>query len=494
MKKNTLIFMTMILLSVTFVNAGMSTFYNNILNVDNTLNVNNLNANVTLIATADTSGGCTNRPFTSTEAKTISIYGTDSIQEAICDNLPYFLRHRLTINVYSNYSLRENVTIPPYVGEQSTDYNGGQLRLRANAGEYPKINGIFASGIMGQAQPYFEGLNITGYHPYYTGECQICLFGVQTSEMYNMRFSGNSTVNVYGVTSYGGNVKVSDCVFENGTQYAIETKQGGKALVMNITGTVTNTPFYASTGEIIIDYRGYSSITGGVQRYKRLAGYIVEQEKSDYTMQKLYGVDAIDTLEHVGALKTNFTINSTNTKVTNLLASDVNVSDDLTVDDDAQIRQLFVNCQGSTCTRDVEINSSAGGFRLRSEANDTWGTSITLTKRGNNSGYGNIPSSGATLGYYKTGAWDGTSLRDLTEITGWLTGTLNSTSRPSKLTFSTIPLGSTTIRQELQIDEKGLTIGNGVIQQGITMTDELGSEHCIRVNSTNSMVSVNGAC
>lgn len=473
MVKKYLMIVLIFALTISFV-SGANLYVDMNMNAHNINNVTNLTAvrfigdgsyltgidaevnNITVGISADASCGCANRLLTSEASATYSVYGNDSIQDIICGRLPYLLRHRITINVYSNYTRNESICIPPYIGEQSTDYNGGQLRIRGNDGEWPKINGIFASGIIGQAQPYFYGLNITGYHPYYTGKCQICLFGVGTCEMYNMHFSGNPTYNVYGVTSYGGNVKVSDVVFENGTQYAIETKQGGKALVMNVTGAVTNTPFYASTGQIIIDYRGYSNITGGVQRYKRLAGTILEQQNSGYTMQKEYGTDSIDTLENVGALKTNFTINSTNTIVTNLYGSDINVSNDLTVADDAQIRQLFVNCQGSSCSRDLEVNSSAGGIRLRSEAADAWGSTISLMKKGNTSSISGIPATDATMGYLKYSVWNGSTYKDSIEVTGFVAQTVNTTSFPGYLVFNLIPIGSSTLREVFRVTDQGI--------------------------------------
>jgi len=260
-----------------------------------------LYGNTSIIATADVSGGCTNRPFTSTEALTITINTGSSVQTAICTYLPYFLRHRLTINIDGDYTGMENITIPSYVGEQSTDYSGGQLRIRSVFGEGAKIGSIFASGITGQANPYFEGLNVTGYHPYYTGKCQACFFGVTATEMYNMVFSGNPSNNVYGVTCYGSTCKVSDTYFGNGTQYALEVKQGGRILATNITGYVTKTPFFASQGDIFLDLPATSSIEAGTgyDRYKKLIGAIYEQAATDYTYERLVGINSLPSLTDI---------------------------------------------------------------------------------------------------------------------------------------------------------------------------------------------------
>lgn len=281
--------------------------FNQVLNTTSNVTFNRLNFS-TLLSSADTSAGCTNRPLVSTGEQTIEVHTTESVQDVICENLPYFLLHRLTINIDGDYTLMENITVPPYIGQHSDDYTGGQLRIRSVWEEKAKLGGIFVSGVIGQANPYFEGLNITGYHPYYSGKCQICLFGVQQAEMYAMTFSG--TTAVYGLTSYGSNVKIANSNFEGQPQYALETKQAGTILASNITGSVTKEPFFASQGPIYIDGGIQSTITpgAGYQRTYNLIGPIYEQRSTSYGDLTLWEVTSMPHLWNIGENMTNTTI------------------------------------------------------------------------------------------------------------------------------------------------------------------------------------------
>lgn len=399
-------------------------------------------------AAADLSAGCTNRTWFSTANVTITVDSAESIQAAICANLPMYVYHKIIIQVRQNYSLMENITIPPYYAQQSYAYQGGQFMLVGYAGELPKVGSILASGITGEANPQLMRFNVTGIHPYYTTGSQVVMFGVQSMEMYDMTFSGSPATNIYGLNCYGSICKADDIRFENGTQYGFAAKQMSIIQVDNATGRVTKKPYYASTGMI---FPGpIPTVTGDEGDYKALQGFVVQTEDSSYNYRSLNEIEILKGIEDIQF--TEFSgagDNFTDTDANGFSLSYIPAADKLSL---------------RSKTYGTMANFSAGGSDIFFYTNTTIGSLSTT-------GTCNIPD---------------LRFRDVDTGIG-----LCGSNRLSFITAGNTVMNVSTLDINLVTN---VTFNQRATITNLTLKNNSGSSWCVRINASNQVQAVTGAC